>query len=65
MPMKKQDRKERFAEIIGLMLQGKNKEAHTELVCMCGEDTGLFIMSDYDKSMAKLKGDNQSIKQQG
>ena len=52
--MKNQDRKERFAEIIGLMLQGKNKQAYTELVCMCGEDTGLFIMADYDKAMITL-----------
>ncbi|MGI2228105.1 hypothetical protein [Shewanella frigidimarina] len=53
MPMKKQDRKIAFAEIIKLMLQNNNKEAFNKLTCMCGEDTGLFVMVDYEKAILK------------
>jgi len=55
--MKKAERKQNFAEVISLMLTGKNKEAYIKLVCMCGTDTGLFIMADYDKSMEALKSE--------
>ena len=55
MPMKKQERKDMFAEIISLLLTGKNKQAYTELACMCGKDTGLFFMADYDEYMEALK----------
>lgn len=55
MPMKKQDRKQRYSEVIGLMLQGKNKEAYDKLVTMCGVDTGLFIMANYDEQIKKHK----------
>ncbi len=55
MPLKKQERKERFQKIIGLMLQQKNKEAYNELVGMCGQDTGLFILADYDKTTTEIK----------
>ena len=54
MPMKKQERKEEYSSIIGLMLKGENKQAFDKLACMCGVDTGLFIMADYDKEMLKL-----------
>ncbi len=68
MPLKKQERKEEYSSVIGLMLQGKNKEAFNKLACMCGKDTGLFIMADYDKEIAKLddsvcfanKGDSEA-----
>ena len=53
--MKKQERKETFASILNLMLKGENKEAYNTLACMCGEDTGLFILADYDKAMKELK----------
>ena len=36
------------------MLKGKNKEAFDKLACMCGEDTGLFILADYNEEIAKL-----------
>lgn len=55
MPMKKQDRKTGYADIMSLMLKGENKEAFTKLACMCGEDTGLFVMADYNKAMDKDK----------
>mgnify|MGYP003662086649 CR=1 FL=1 len=55
MPIKKQERKERFSQIIQLMLMEKNKEAFTALATMCGEDTGLFFLCDYDKTVAKYK----------
>ena len=54
MPMKKSERKEEFAVIIKLMLNGENKQAFDKLSCMCGVDTGLFIMADYDKAMFTL-----------
>ena len=52
--MRKQDRKENFAAILSLMLKGENKEAYTALACMCGEDTGLFVLADYDSAMQQL-----------
>ena len=62
MPLKKQERKEEYSSVIGLMLQGKNKEAFDKLACMCGKDTGLFIMADYDKEIAKFGGQCIDIK---
>lgn len=55
MPLKKQERKEEYTTIITLMLKGDNKAAFDKLTCMCGKDTGLFIMCDYDEQIAKLK----------
>jgi len=54
MPLKKAERKEKYPEIMSLMMQGKNKEAFEKLKLTCGEDTGLFCFYDYDKAMAKL-----------
>ena len=54
MPMKKQERKDEYAKIIGLLLQSKNKEAYDKLCGMCGVDTGLFILADYDKTVKEL-----------
>ena len=56
MPLKKQERKQEYSRVIGLKLKRKNKEAFNKLACMCGKDTGLFIMADYDKEIAKLDG---------
>lgn len=36
MPMKKQDRKQAYSEVIALMLKGDNKEAFNQLTLMCG-----------------------------
>lgn len=55
MPLKKAERKEKYTEMMSLMLKGENKEAFDKLRSMCGEDTGLFILVDYDKKMAELK----------
>ena len=60
MPMKKQERKETFASILSLMLKGENKEAYNTLACMCGEDTGLFVLANYDKTMEALKAKGDS-----
>jgi len=54
MPLKKAERKEKYSEIIELMLKGKNKEAFNKLALTCGEDTGLFFIVDYDKVMASI-----------
>lgn len=48
MPLEKEERKQRYRMIMNLMLDGENKEAFDELACMCGEDTGLFLLADYD-----------------
>ena len=56
MPLKKQERKEEYASIMNSMLKGENKEAFDKLACMCGKDTGLFIMVDYAEQVAKLRG---------
>lgn len=37
---------------MSLMLKGENKKAFDELASMCGEDTGLFVLADYDKAIA-------------
>lgn len=52
--MKKQDRKQNYSAVISLMLQAKHKEAFDAITLMCGQDTGLFIMADYDEQMKKL-----------
>lgn len=46
--MEKAQRKESFTIIIELMLRNENKEAFDKLSYMCGVDTGLFIVADYD-----------------
>ena len=53
--MNKADRKVAYSEVIGLLLSSKPKEAYNKLTLMCGSDTGLFIMADYDKHLAKLE----------
>jgi hypothetical protein len=62
MPLKKQERKERFAEILKLMLNEKHEAAYTKLAVMCGEDTGLFFLCDYDKTVlaARAKREEQA-----
>ncbi|URC15220.1 hypothetical protein GD1_96 [Paraglaciecola Antarctic GD virus 1] len=54
MPMSKANRKTGYSEVIGLMLKQNHKEAFDKLTLMCGTDTGLFIMADYDKTLAKM-----------
>lgn len=51
MAMKKQERKESYCEIMNLMIEGNNKDAFDKLRGMCGSDTGLFVMVDYDEAM--------------
>ena len=55
MMIKKSDRKEMYSEILHLMLQGKNKEAFYRLVLMCSEDTGLYMLTDYDAAIEDLE----------
>lgn len=55
MPLKKQERKERFSEILQLMLTEQHKAAYDKLASMCGEDTGLFFMCDYEKTVLKSR----------
>lgn len=53
MPLKKDERKQKYRSIMSLMLKGENKKAFDEIACMCGEDTGLFVLADYDKAISE------------
>lgn len=55
MAIKKSDRKERYREVLHLMLQGKNKEAFERLRFMCGEDVGVFLLTDYDAAIEDIE----------
>lgn len=55
MTMKKQDRKDGYLEVISLMLEERHKEAYDKLAVMCGKDTGLFILADYQKSVESIR----------
>ena len=61
MTMKKQDRKKAYTNIIGLLIKGENKEAYGKLTAMCGEDTGLFILTGYDKAREMNKGKGNEV----
>lgn len=65
MAMKKQDRKKEYTDIIKLMLKRDNKEAYNRLSGMCGKDTGLFILADYDKAINKLSSNAEIKKYRG
>lgn len=54
MSMKKNDRKAAYTRIMGLMLKGQDKKAFEALVCLCGEDTGLFWLGDYEETKAAI-----------
>ena len=54
MPMKKDERKQEYVRVMNLMLEGKNKQAFEALACMCGSDTGLFWLVDYDDAVKEL-----------
>jgi hypothetical protein len=57
--MKKNERKRGYAEIIHLMLLGKNDIAFNKLAYMCADDTGLYIIADYGKAMRELAEANE------
>jgi hypothetical protein len=54
MPMKKDERKQEYVRIMKLMLEGENKQAFGALASMCGSDTGLFWLGDYDAAVKAL-----------
>lgn len=54
MTIKKSDRKKLYIEVLHLMLQAKNKEAFEKLVLMCGEDVGVYLLTDYDSAIDDL-----------
>lgn len=54
MSMKKDDRKKEYVRIMKLMLESKHKEAFEALACMCGEDTSLFWLVDYESAVKEL-----------
>jgi hypothetical protein len=55
MKLKKAERKGYYAEILSLILEGKNKKAHDKLITMCALDTEWFIISDYDVITKRIK----------
>ena len=59
--MKKQERKDSYTKIMSLMIKGQSKQAFTELACMCGSDTGLFLMIDYDEAVKLNKAKNGEV----
>ncbi len=54
MPMKKDERKQEYVRIMKLMLEVENKQAFEALAGMCGSDTGLFWLVDYDAAVKAL-----------
>lgn len=54
MPMKKDERKQEYVRVMKLMLNGDNKQAFEALACMCGGDTGLFLLVNYDDAVKAL-----------
>jgi hypothetical protein len=54
MSMKKDDRKVAYTRIMGMMLNGQDKKAFEALVCLCGKDTGLFWIGNYDETKAAI-----------
>jgi len=54
MPMKKDDRKQEYVRVMKLMLEGDGKQAFEALASMCGSDTGLFWLVDYDAAVKAL-----------
>lgn len=55
MPMKKDERKQEYVRIMKLMLEGESERAFDALACMCGSDTGLFWLVDYNEAIEALK----------
>ena len=54
MAIKKSDRKKLYIEVLHLMLQEKNKEAFDRLRSMCGEDVGVYLLTDYDSAIEDI-----------
>jgi hypothetical protein len=54
MPMKKDERKQEYVRIMKLMLEGEHQKAFDALASMCGTDTGLFWLVDYDAAVKAL-----------
>lgn len=54
MTMKKDERKAEYLRILQMMIKSEHKQAFEALACMCGSDTGLFWLIDYDEAVAAL-----------
>jgi len=55
MPLKKQERKDEYVKVMSLMIESKHKEAFDALRSMCGTDTGLFWLVDYDIAVNQVQ----------
>ena len=60
MAIKKSDRKKRYIEVLSLMLKAKNKEAFEKLILMCGEDVGVYLLTDYDSAIEDINSRDPS-----
>lgn len=65
MALKLSERKEKYQEIVVLMLKSKHKEAFEKLTSMCGSDTGLFLLVDYDKAIASYQPNSTAQNEKG
>lgn len=65
MAMKKDERKAGYVKVMKLMIQGEHKAAFDDLAAMCGEDTGLFWLVDYDEAVKALADKKAADAQQG
>ena len=63
MPLKKAERKERYAEIINALIRGDYEQVYTKTCVMCGQDTGLFVLTPFDKAQADCKARQQKEQQ--
>jgi hypothetical protein len=54
MPMKKEDRKKGYSNIMQLMLRSEHEQAFNQLASMCADDTKLFVMVDYKEKIKQL-----------
>lgn len=63
MTMKKEDRKNEYLKIMQLMLKGEDKKAFDCLAGMCGSDTGMYWLVDYDEAKAEIAAKSAEVKQ--
>lgn len=58
--MKKADRKQTYIDILRLMINEDHKEAFNALTGMCGKDTGLFYLANYDEVIKEVRAKKQA-----
>ena len=61
MAMKKQERKDGYTKALSLIIEGKHKEAFNSLTEMCGKDTGLYLLINYDEAVEQISRKNGEV----